>query len=258
MALVEKGCCLPINNSISAINDSPTRIVIFAKAPQPGKVKTRLMPALGADGACALAGALLEHTVEQAFAAGVNSVEICAAPEPHDALWCVWRNKVGLPTHLLDSIIWSEQGGGDLGARLACAVDRVVSDGEMVLLIGADCPSLTSMQLRVASNALREQAAVMVPATDGGYVLLGLRQSVPGFFAQINWSTSGVAAETRQRLKVNGLTWQEFQPLHDIDEPSDLRFLPDKLLSVAKDFLRGGLAGRQAEDAAELSSVTDC
>jgi rSAM/selenodomain-associated transferase 1 len=197
---------------------SATRIVVFAKAPQPGRVKTRLIPALGADGAAALAAHMLAHTLAAAAEAAPGGVELCASPAPDDPAW----QGIALPAALR----WSAQGEGDLGARMAGAAQRVLADGERVLLIGTDCPALDAARLRAAARALDATDAVIIPSFDGGYVLLGLRRFDPTLFADIVWSTSSVAAVTLARLRALGWTHRVLPALHDIDLPEDLVHLP--------------------------------
>ncbi|MBP6131415.1 TIGR04282 family arsenosugar biosynthesis glycosyltransferase [Thauera sp.] len=206
---------------------STTRIVVIAKAPQPGRVKTRLIPALGAEGAAALAARMLARTLAVAFeAAGaadtadpaLGVVELCASPAPGDPAW----QGVVVPAGLR----WSAQGEGDLGARMAGAARRVLAGGERVLLIGTDCPALDAACLRTAAEALDEVEAVIVPSFDGGYVLLGLRRFDPSLFEGIAWSTSTVAAATRVRLDALAWSYQVLPALQDIDVPADLVHLP--------------------------------
>lgn len=206
---------------------STTRIVVIAKAPQPGRVKTRLIPALGAEGAAALAARMLACTLVAAFeAAGaadtadpaLGVVELCASPAPGDPAW----QGVVVPAGLR----WSAQGEGDLGARMAGAARRVLAGGERVLLIGTDCPALDAACLRTAAEALDEVDAVIVPSFDGGYVLLGLRRFDPSLFEGIAWSTSTVAAATRVRLDALAWSYQVLPALQDIDVPADLVHLP--------------------------------
>lgn len=195
-----------------------TRIVIFAKVPQPGYAKTRLIPALGAQGAADLASCMLTHTVTQALAADVGEVELCVTPSPTDAVW----KSVNLP----DCVEWSNQGAGDLGERMARATQRVTESGASVILIGTDCPALDAEYLRSAAESLQHVDVVLTPAFDGGYVLLGLKSFHASIFDGIAWSTESVALETVRRL--NQLDWQtQHNPkLHDIDEPADLKWLP--------------------------------
>ena len=197
---------------------SATRIVVFAKAPQPGRVKTRLIPALGADGAAALAARLLAGTLAAAAEALPGGLELCASPAPGDPAWRGLTVPAGLR--------WSAQGEGDLGARMAGAARRVLAGGERVLLIGTDCPALDAACLRAAAEALDEVEAVIVPSFDGGYVLLGLRRFDPSLFEGIAWSTSTVAAATRARLAALAWPYRELPALHDIDVPADLVHLP--------------------------------
>ena len=196
-----------------------TRIVIFAKAPQPGAVKTRLIPALGSVGAAALARRMLDHALKQALAADVGPVELCMSPSPGDAAW----RGVNLPA----AVVCAAQGEGDLGQRMASAVHRVTTrHGQLVLLMGSDCPALTSHEISQAAERLQDHDAVLVPVADGGYVLIGLKSPCPALFTDMPWSTPAVCAETLRRAAMLGLTVWQGPLLHDIDEPSDLALLP--------------------------------
>jgi rSAM/selenodomain-associated transferase 1 len=188
-----------------------TRIVIFAKAPVPGRVKTRLIPALGAEGAAALAGRMLERTVAEALASGL-AVELCGEPDPAS-----WYS--GPPVQL------SAQGEGDLGERLRRAAERVLAI-EPILLVGADCPALDRRRLRGAADALERYDVVLHPADDGGYVLLGLRRFDASLFQGISWSTDAVAEQTLARIATLGWSADVLETLADIDEPSDLSCHP--------------------------------
>jgi rSAM/selenodomain-associated transferase 1 len=201
-----------------------TRVVIFAKAPQPGAVKTRLILALGADGAAALARAMLDHTLQQALAAGLDAVELCMSPAPADPAW----HGVALPA----AVELTAQGDGDLGERMDRAMQRALAlDAGPVLLIGTDCPALDSEHLREAARQLAQHDAVLLPVADGGYVLIGLQAPCPAIFSNMVWSTSTVAAETLQRLAALGLRVWQGTMLHDIDEAADLVHLPDGFLA---------------------------
>jgi uncharacterized protein len=197
----------------------PVRTIVFAKAPLAGFVKTRLIPALGAQGAATLAHTMLQHTVNKALDAQIGNVELCADPAPGDPAWQAFN----LPT----DIMWSAQGQGDLGTRMARAAQRAIEMGEAALLIGTDCPALSVPLLQAAAHTLTTHDASLVPTVDGGYCLLGLTRFDPTLFSDIAWSTDVVAALTLQRLQA--LDWQvKVHPtLHDIDEPCDLQWLPD-------------------------------
>lgn len=193
------------------------RTIVFAKAPRAGFAKTRLIPALGAGGAAALAARLLSHTLDEALEAGIGEVELCRTPL-HDALW----QTLQLPPRLHVS----DQEGGDLGERLARAAQRSLDAGQPCILIGTDCPDLNAEALRGVAQAMQTHDAVITPASDGGYVALGLRHFVPSIFTEMAWSTATVAETTLSRLLLAGLRVHQMPVLHDIDEPTDLAHLP--------------------------------
>jgi uncharacterized protein len=193
-------------------------IVVFAKAPVPGLAKTRLAPALGADGAAALAARMLEHTMAQAVAAALGTVEVCAAPDPGHPLFTTLARRHG--------VVLSAQGAGDLGQRMQAAFERVLSAGRPALLIGTDAPALDAAVLRQAAETLSAHDAVFVPALDGGYVLVGLHRADARWFSGVAWSTPQVMQQTRDRLAAAGQRWAELPPLADIDEPADLVHVP--------------------------------
>jgi uncharacterized protein len=200
---------------------TPIRIVIFAKAPVPGRVKTRLIPALGEADAARLAARMLDLALEQALTAAVGPVELCMSPAPDSPDWA--------STPLPADIEASDQGEGDLGARMGRAAQRAIAQGEAVLLTGTDCPQLTAARLKEAAAQLTGHDAVLHRAADGGYVLLGLRVFDASLFEGIPWSTAAVADLTLERLAVLGWRVWMGETLRDIDVPADLDGLPEKL-----------------------------
>lgn len=203
------------------------RIVILAKAPIPGFAKTRLIPALGAEGAAALAARMQDDTITQALGAGVDVVELCVTPAPWHPAWEMISKRNG--------VVWTSQGEGDLGQRLAGAARRSIEAGDRVLLIGTDCPELNSNRLAESAEALHHNDCVIVPSADGGYVLLGLNRYDCSLFENIMWSTETVAPETRRRIDRLGLSLAVLPTLRDIDEPQDLIWLPANLSCRAGD-----------------------
>ncbi len=197
---------------------SAVRIIIFAKAPRAGLAKTRLIPALGAEGAARLAQRMLQATVASAQAAALGPLQLCLTPPPADPVWANFTWPAGVEL--------CGQGEGDLGQRMARAVEQGVQQGLPVLLIGTDCPQLSPTLLRQAAQALLSHDSVLFPASDGGYVLLGLRRANPRVFADIAWSSASVAACTRARLAELGWSLFEGPELDDIDDPEDLPKLP--------------------------------
>lgn len=191
-----------------------TRIIIFAKAPVPGRVKTRLIPALGEAGAARLARRMLLATIDEALAAGVGPTELCGDPHPGDPAWDDLLRPGALQL--------SDQGPGDLGDRLARAAKRALWTGMPAILIGTDCPALDRHRLRTIAAELQKHDAVIHPARDGGYVALGLNRYDPSLFSGISWSTDAVAAETIERIGALGWSLAVGETLHDIDVPADL------------------------------------
>lgn len=194
-----------------------TCIILFAKFPAQGMAKTRLQPALGIDGAARMARQLLLHSIEQAVATGF-SIELCVSPAPSDPCW----QTLGLP----DSLRWSEQADGDLGLRMFTASQQALARFKQVILIGTDCPSLSSIIIQRAAQRLDTQDSVMIPAFDGGYVLFGFKQVAARLFSDIEWSTPSVAKITQQRLAELNWSLAFLDSLPDIDEPEDLQYLP--------------------------------
>lgn len=202
----------------------PCAVVVLAKCPDPGRAKTRLVPALGADGAAALAARMLRHALDTAHAAALGGgVELCLAPRlDHPAAADAARRHPALALAL--------QCEGDLGARMRHALQRALRRTPgAALLVGTDAPAVAPALLRRAAAALRGHDAVFAPALDGGYVLVGVSRDVPALFdAALPWSTPALMAATRAAAAATGLRLVECGPaLPDIDEPADLRHLPD-------------------------------
>lgn len=198
-----------------------TALIVFAKAPVAGLAKTRLMPALGPEGAARLAEQLLAHTLQQALALQVEHLELCVSPtDQHPAFERARHTALGR-LHI------TLQGEGDLGERMHRAISRVLTVHSSVLLIGTDAPSLNTALLEQARQTLKIHPAVFVPALDGGYALVGLTRPAPALFTGITWSTPQVMQDTRARARQMGLRMTELPPVADIDEPADLVHLPE-------------------------------
>lgn len=191
------------------------RVLVFAKAPVPGRAKTRLIPALGAEQAAALSARLLESTVDRLSAAAIAPIECWCTPTTTHPLFQRLAARWGVGLAL--------QRGADLGERMSTAVADTLGQARAVVLVGGDCPVLEPEHL-VQTLAWLEQGwdAVLGPAEDGGYVLLGLGRPAPALFHAIPWGEERVAALTRDRLAGLGWRWRELPPLWDLDRPEDL------------------------------------
>jgi uncharacterized protein len=184
-------------------------IAVLAKAPIPGLTKTRLIPSIGAHAAAVLQERLTERTVATAVSAGIGPVTLWCAPDPAHVSFreLATRHKIAL----------KRQPDGDLGARMLAAINGPT------LVIGSDCPALTADDLRAAADALRGGADVaLIPAEDGGYVLIGARTAYPELFNGVTWGIDTVFAETQARVKARGLTSVELPMLWDVDTEIDL------------------------------------
>jgi uncharacterized protein len=190
--------------------------MVFAKAPTPGRVKTRLVSALGETAATELHRQLTERTLCTARAAGLGQVELWCAPGTNDAFFAACAKQHGVSLRA--------QGEGDLGMRMARALEFALAQGSPGLLIGSDCPALTPEYLGEAAAALvNANDAVIGPAEDGGYVLIGLARSPTAqLFEDIAWGSATVMQETRMRLARLNWRWRELATLWDVDRPEDL------------------------------------
>ncbi|MGB4073240.1 TIGR04282 family arsenosugar biosynthesis glycosyltransferase [Pseudomonas sp.] len=185
---------------------------LLARAPVAGRVKTRLIPALGAQGACDLQQLLLERALH------------LPAGDFHERfLWLDDLPAVGLQA-LAEAQGWTlvEQPIGDLGERMRRIATLGLAESDAVVLIGNDCPALDGAYLQAACAALQEQSVVIGPAEDGGYVLLGLRSIDVALFNDMPWGTERVLGMTLQRLQQ--LDWRPalLPELWDVDRPEDL------------------------------------
>lgn len=192
------------------------RILIFAKAPRPGQVKTRLIPALGVASATRLQIEMTVMTVQKIACAALAPVQVWCAPSTEDPLFVALRNEHGVTLHT--------QAGEDLGARMANAFSAVLTDAHFAVALGTDWPLLDAVVVAdVCAALLDDTDAAMIPAEDGGYVLLGLRQYDERIFNGIEWGGSEVMARTRERL--DALRWRrrEWPLAWDLDRAQDVR-----------------------------------
>ena len=197
-------------------------LIVFARAPEPGRVKTRLAPLLGERGAARLHALMVEKTLRTAQAAGFEGLYLYCAPGTEGEFFKKMQTRFGV--RLLT------QGRGDLGDRMFRALRR----HSRAILIGSDCPALRPSDLRAAASALRAGAdAVLAPAEDGGYVLIGLQRVSWRLFEGIPWGGPQVLAQTRRRLEALRWRWRELRTLWDVDRPEDVaRLRRSRLLRV--------------------------
>lgn len=191
-------------------------LIVFTRYPEPGKTKTRLIPALGERGAADFQRQMTQKAIAQArelHAERPISLE-------------VHFNGGNLPLMqdwLGDDLAYRPQVEGDLGVKMASAFQRAFSQGKSgVVIIGSDCPDLDADLLLQSFQFLVRHDLVLGPATDGGYYLIGLRRFIPEIFNGISWSTAAVLRQTVEVAKSMQLAIAYLPTLTDIDRPEDL------------------------------------
>ncbi len=194
---------------------APAAIAVLARAPQAGRAKTRLIPGLGAAGAARAQRRFCLQTLQTAQAAGPAALTLWCAPDQRQHFFRALVRRL--------AVTCEAQPAGELGERMLHAFASHFESGTdlPLLLVGTDCPVLAPAHLQQAARALATHDVVLIPAEDGGYVLIGMRRMVPQVFDEIEWSTPAVLAQTRERLRVVGASWHELEPLWDVDEPAD-------------------------------------
>ena len=193
-------------------------VAVFAKAPLAGTVKTRLIARLGEAGAAKLHEQLVERALATTRAVENATVTLWIAGDwpAADALGVSHR----------------PQSGADLGARMLDAITQTLTKAEAIVVVGADCPAMTPAHIEQAFTELLSHEVVVVPATDGGYVLIGMRAPHRRLFEDVSWGTPPVMSATRARCAQLGLRLAELPPLDDLDTPDDLQRAVDAGLVV--------------------------
>lgn len=200
-----------------------TAVVVFAREPLAGKVKTRLARDIGTGPAARVYAALLDHALAQARATGSRVVLSLAEPCAPGSAWAPPSWAAVEP-----------QSGEDLGARMANAFARRFGAGaEAVALVGSDIPLLSAELVSRALEGCRRSSVVLVPARDGGYVLVAQRSPGVDLFSGVPWSSPDTLAATRERLETLGMEHAELDAMGDLDSLDDLRgFVAGRLLSA--------------------------
>ena len=198
------------------MSEDRRRLILFTRYPLPGRAKTRLIPALGAEGAAALHRRLVLRTLrtaQKACRAGLADLEVRFDGGTQQSM-----------SHWLgDSARFLPQGAGNLGERMARAFEESFRCGSpATVIIGSDCPGLTPDVITAAFARLTETPVVLGPAKDGGYYLIGLSRPMPDLFRGIPWGTDRVLADSLAVLQRRGCKPALLEPLQDIDRPEDL------------------------------------
>jgi rSAM/selenodomain-associated transferase 1 len=221
--------------------DAPA-LLLFARVPVPGRVKTRLAAALSARGASDLYTAFLRDASRLYAGRPAWRSVLCGEPDPEDPRLAAifpdpWQRR--------------PQGSGDLGERLRRAFDEAfAARAPSAVAVGADHPTLSPRVLEQALAALGRADAAVVPAEDGGYCAIGLsaraRFALGDLFHDVPWSTGGVLEATLERIRDAGLSCRRLDPFYDVDRPADL------------ERLKRDLAARHAGDDDFPTATAEC
>ena len=190
-------------------------LIIFAKAPIPGQVKTRLCPPLNPDEAASLHGSMVMDIAEQTR--GICRLDrfLACTPSSDHAFFQTLAARYRLTL--------CEQVGDDLGQRMNHAINKSLKKGyQYALVIGTDIPALSPETYKKAAFLLKTQDIVLGPTHDGGYYLIGLKHPTPGIFVDIAWSTENVLALTQEKAKVLGRTVGLLDFERDVDTFEDI------------------------------------
>lgn len=185
-------------------------VALMARAPEPGRAKTRLIPRLGATGAARLHAALTRRALGEIARSGLSAALWCD-PDVDHPFFAECAGEFGVKLRA--------QSRDDLGARMLGIFRQ--ADGPL-LLMGSDCPMIDAALLRSCAEALARVQAVFLPTLDGGYGLVGLSRPFPEIFDDMPWGTDAVMAITRRRLQRLGVVWEEPAEIWDVDTPDDL------------------------------------
>ena len=191
------------------------KLLIFTKSPVLGEVKTRLQPDYSQEQSLTVHKNLLLNTLMKTKEIKEVDIELCCTPDRTTTFFLNCENN--FPVSL------SNQCGADLGERMAFAFSVALQKYENVVVIGTDCPDISKDYISQAFESLAENNAVIGPAADGGYVLLGLREYSPKIFQSISWGSGSVFVQTENALNELSWSYKELDIMHDVDRPEDLQ-----------------------------------
>jgi rSAM/selenodomain-associated transferase 1 len=190
------------------------RLLILSKAPDPGSVKTRLIPLLGAMGAARLYATMLHTGIDRLVAAGLCPVDLWCAPTTDHPFFIDCRQRYG--------VALQQQAEGDLGQRMAHALGVALRQSRYAVLVGADCPGLAVEDIEEGLQALEQGVDVVLgPALDGGYYLVAMRHRQAFLFDDMPWGSADILQLTESRLRARNVSWHKLALRRDLDTPKD-------------------------------------
>lgn len=189
-------------------------VLLFAKAPVPGEVNTRLVPFISAEQAAQLQEELIHDRLRECTSAALCDVQLWSSPDTRHACFVECTSRYRLSLH--------QQQGSDLGERMAYGQQRALQRYHKVIIIGSDAPALKADVIEQAINALDQSEVVIVPAEDGGFVLIAVNRWIPHMLDNVDWGTARVLAQTLQNADRLGFRYSMLDECWDIDRPEDL------------------------------------
>lgn len=225
----------------------PCTLLVFARPPVPGRVKSRLALGIGEDGALEIYQAMLGTLLQRLESLPRTiAVEVWSADPALEPLAAMVRGR--FPLRVQDT--------GDLGRRMQHALDTTLAAGSRAAIIGSDSPDLPLARITDAFTALESSDVTLGPTADGGYYLVGLRRTAPGLFEQVPWSSGRELESTRSNARRAGLSVAALAPWYDIDHLEDLEHFMTVHSAGAEPCLERllGLARRRLAQAWTLES----
>lgn len=197
-----------------AFKYADTALLIFAKAPECGKVNTRLIPDLGVEAATGLQADLIRSRIHSLSQTGLCELQLWCSPDVEHEIFKECNEQFRVPLYV--------QRGDDLGVRMSDAIKNGLKKFKHVVLVGTDAPALGVDQIEEAIESLHStEKIVLVPAEDGGYVLIGMNRHYSDVFLSVPWGTDRVLRKTRANVVALGLKLNELATCWDIDHIED-------------------------------------
>jgi rSAM/selenodomain-associated transferase 1 len=189
-------------------------ILVFSKAPVVGQVNTRLVPYITAEQAASLHEELTHNRLRMCTTADLCDVQLWCSPDTRHPFFFDCRQRYGVQLHT--------QNGNDLGERMSAALQTMLGRYKKIIIIGTDAPALDIDTIDAVVNQLEHSDIVLVPAEDGGYVLLGASKHHQDLLVDVPWGTESVLASTVCNIERLGLSYSLLGECWDVDRPEDL------------------------------------
>jgi uncharacterized protein len=200
-------------------------ILVFSKAPVVGQVNTRLVPYITAEQAASLHEELTHDRLRMCTSTGLFDVQLWCSPDTDHPFFSDCRQRYGVRLHT--------QTGNDFGERMSAALQKMLGRYKKVIIIGTDAPALEIDTIEAVVNELEHRDIVLVPAEDGGYVLLAASKHHQDLLVDVPWGTESVLANTVRNIGRLGLSYSLLGECWDVDRPEDLERYKNWLVTTS-------------------------